>query len=1165
MKKMISIVLSLIMITQMLAIGVVAGETGTVITFDSVSTNPGSTISSVVRISSDEMYDVLVAAVPCVVDAEGNPVDTITVKSIEAHADFLATGPALSDTADSTLTYMWNNALSYNGALCTVVFEVSAETKAGEYSIKFEEIVINNLDAVVECFVGTSTLTVALEDFSAPEKDTVKLTINDGTTTVDLTADKSFGYEVGKKYTIKAESGIDDATAQVMFGDTVADSFEISMPGEYTYKAVVSKTGYNAYETDPVSVTIAKGVMSDCAITVDGNVITADTAVNYDSSIHTIGVNMPTGASAVVTVNKEIVENFTNYGIENVADKVTISAVISQEGYTDVTVGPYTVSVNPATITVKDVVVTKEYDGTNIVDNITAPEFTGVIDGDDVKLNNFATKIKVSDVIGVTTANAPHVFPSYAEFEGEHAGNYVIVSKGDHINYNVIVKVTPAKLTVTADSFTEMLEVVKKDDYKLPELTYTVSGLKGADTKDIVSGAFVVDGFEKAEDIYYIVEDSENEFTAPNYTVEVIGGVFNVIDKEYEEIRIVSNSKTEYIEGEAFDLTQVVVEGKYMNAAGSYEWGEVDYKLLSADPAEFTKEHAAAEKTDVTISLNGYDKVTPVTTEVSVRETKIASIEVTPKQTEYLEGDAFNSEVTVKAVYDNGSPVDDYKNVTVVLDSNALYNGELKPGTWTVTVTAGDTTFKGDTLVKPFDITVAQKQVDSISVEVTGDYKAEKYVAGQSFAEKFLNKYPVKVTAKFNNGDLEDVTANAICNPISLDEDGNLIAGTLVVEYSYTHTADGVEKTVYNKEIQLEVEAVAVSGIVVVTDETFDAEQIEGMELNTTGLTLQVTYNNGNTVTITGNATGVTYSPAVLVLDTPVTVTYGGKSAEVPVTVVAKQLKEIKIEDCEKSYVDGEAFVATTVRAYYDNGSSTKITDYTVDPEVLTLDNTAVAETVTVTVTWNEKTATVAVEVLPCEAINTTTGERYATVEDALTNAADGAVIELQLDAEITADVTVTADVTIETNGKNITTANDSTINIDDCDVILVNEGAADIVLSVNGKEVTVEAGETAELKSGASDEFIMIEMAKFHMDHFMFNIDVEDTANGTISVGKTYVRINDTVVAKITPDAGYVIEDVLVDGESVGAVSTYTFTKIKSNHVITAVFAEAEAETEAE
>ena len=43
-----------------------------------------------------------------------------------------------------------------------------------------------------------------------------------------------------------------------------------------------------------------------------------------------------------------------------------------------------------------------------------------------------------------------------------------------------------------------------------------------------------------------------------------------------------------------------------------------------------------------------------------------------------------------------------------------------------------------------------------------------------------------------------------------------------------------------------------------------------------------------------------------------------------------------------------------------------------------------------------------------------------------------------------------------------------------------------------------------------------------------------------------------------ITPDAGYQIYDVLVDGSSVGAVSSYTFTNVTQDHTISATFSVA-------
>lgn len=63
---------------------------------------------------------------------------------------------------------------------------------------------------------------------------------------------------------------------------------------------------------------------------------------------------------------------------------------------------------------------------------------------------------------------------------------------------------------------------------------------------------------------------------------------------------------------------------------------------------------------------------------------------------------------------------------------------------------------------------------------------------------------------------------------------------------------------------------------------------------------------------------------------------------------------------------------------------------------------------------------------------------------------------------------------------------------------------------------------------------------------------------NGTISPkGSIAVEKGKDQLFTITPSAGYRIEDVLVDGNSVGAVSSYTFTNVTANRTITATFAQ--------
>ncbi len=63
--------------------------------------------------------------------------------------------------------------------------------------------------------------------------------------------------------------------------------------------------------------------------------------------------------------------------------------------------------------------------------------------------------------------------------------------------------------------------------------------------------------------------------------------------------------------------------------------------------------------------------------------------------------------------------------------------------------------------------------------------------------------------------------------------------------------------------------------------------------------------------------------------------------------------------------------------------------------------------------------------------------------------------------------------------------------------------------------------------------------------------------ANGLVlPAGASSVQEGTSVTYTITPDQGYVVENVLVNGSSVGAVSTYTFSNISADNTISVSFA---------
>ena len=72
-----------------------------------------------------------------------------------------------------------------------------------------------------------------------------------------------------------------------------------------------------------------------------------------------------------------------------------------------------------------------------------------------------------------------------------------------------------------------------------------------------------------------------------------------------------------------------------------------------------------------------------------------------------------------------------------------------------------------------------------------------------------------------------------------------------------------------------------------------------------------------------------------------------------------------------------------------------------------------------------------------------------------------------------------------------------------------------------------------------------------------VYTITASAGANGAISPsGAVSVNHGDDQSFTITPDAGYHVLDVLVDGSSVGAVTSYTFDDVTTNHTIEASFA---------
>jgi hypothetical protein len=80
---------------------------------------------------------------------------------------------------------------------------------------------------------------------------------------------------------------------------------------------------------------------------------------------------------------------------------------------------------------------------------------------------------------------------------------------------------------------------------------------------------------------------------------------------------------------------------------------------------------------------------------------------------------------------------------------------------------------------------------------------------------------------------------------------------------------------------------------------------------------------------------------------------------------------------------------------------------------------------------------------------------------------------------------------------------------------------------------------------------------ASFAINIITYSITASAGAGGNISpAGNVGVSQGSSQTFIITPNAGYHVADVLVDGTSAGAVSSYTFTNVRADHSIRASFA---------
>lgn len=392
---------------------------------------------------------------------------------------------------------------------------------------------------------------------------------------------------------------------------------------------------------------------------------------------------------------------------------------------------------------------------------------------------------------------------------------------------------------------------------------------------------------------------SSDPLTTSDYYVTVYAGSasavvpIRVVDKTITGISVTEYpDKTAYITGQAFDPSGMTVVAEYNDGSSAVI---SDYTV--------SPETVTSDTTEIVISKDGYSN----TVKISVSDIVLTSIAVTvpPTKISYYSGQSFDSTgMTVMGYYNDGSS----KEIT----DYTISNPTLTSGTSLVYVTY-------DNLFTTVAVSVSEKVLTGISIEQQPN--TISYIAGQSF-----NNAGMIVSANYSDGTSEEITDYSVSPSVLSTND----------------TAVLITYESYFASVNISVAAKEVESVSVISEPS-KTSYIEGETFNADGLIAEVTYNDGSKEYVTGGSNELAYSTDPLTTnDKEVTITIGGKTAEISINVVSKKITGIKITEAPNkiNYVVGETvdLSGIEVEATFNDGSSAIIEDYEYSPSTISAD-----------------------------------------------------------------------------------------------------------------------------------------------------------------------------------------------------------------------------------
>ena len=135
--------------------------------------------------------------------------------------------------------------------------------------------------------------------------------------------------------------------------------------------------------------------------------------------------------------------------------------------------------------------------------------------------------------------------------------------------------------------------------------------------------------------------------------------------------------------------------------------------------------------------------------------------------------------------------------------------------------------------------------------------------------------------------------------------------------------------------------------------------------------------------------------------------------------------------------------------------------------------------------------------------------------------------------------------------GGSISPSGTTTVNSGDSKTFTITPNTGFKIKDIKVDGVSVGAVSTYTFSNVTQDHII-----EAQFEPITFTITASSGVGGTMTPsGTVSINYGESKTFTITPDKGYKIKDVKVDGKSVGAVSKYTFTNVTDNHTIEATF----------